>query len=58
MEWIIHGKHYSKEVKVAVVVVVAGVAVSTVTDVKVNGKGFICACFAILCTSMQQIVSK
>ncbi|KMZ55918.1 UDP-galactose transporter 2 [Zostera marina] len=55
MEWIIHGKHYSKEVKVAVVVVVAGVAVSTVTDVKVNGKGFICACFAILCTSMQQI---
>lgn len=55
MEWIIHSKRYSKEVKVAVVVVVIGVGVCTVTDVKVNAKGFICACVAVLATSLQQI---
>lgn len=57
MEWILHNKHYSKEVKIAVVVVVIGVGVCTVTDVKVNAKGFICACVAVLSTSLQQIVS-
>lgn len=57
MEWIIHGKQYSKEVKIAVAVVVIGVGVCTVTDVKVNAKGFLCACVAILSTSLQQIVS-
>lgn len=41
----------------AVVVVVIGVGVCTVTDVKVNAKGFICACVAVLSTSLQQIVS-
>lgn len=41
----------------AVVVVVIGVGVCTVTDVKVNIKGFICACLAVLSTSLQQIVS-
>ncbi|KAL8088274.1 hypothetical protein AgCh_038160 [Apium graveolens] len=40
----------------AVVVVVIGVGVCTVTDVKVNAKGFICACVAVLSTSLQQIV--
>nr|GEX44577.1 UDP-rhamnose/UDP-galactose transporter 2-like [Tanacetum cinerariifolium] len=55
MEWILHSKRYSKEVKVAVVVVVIGVGVCTVTDVKVNAKGFICACVAVLATSLQQI---
>ncbi|KAF5794434.1 putative sugar phosphate transporter domain-containing protein [Helianthus annuus] len=55
MEWILHNKRYSKEVKVAVVVVVIGVGVCTVTDVKVNAKGFICACVAVLATSLQQI---
>ncbi|XP_077212390.1 UDP-rhamnose/UDP-galactose transporter 2-like [Tasmannia lanceolata] len=55
MEWILHGKHYSREVKIAVAVVVIGVGVSTVTDVKVNAKGFLCACVAILSTSLQQI---
>ncbi|KAF4350747.1 hypothetical protein G4B88_019534 [Cannabis sativa] len=55
MEWIIHSKHYSKEVKVAVIVVVIGVGVCTVTDVKVNLKGSICACVAVLSTSLQQI---
>ena len=52
-----NGKKYSKEVKVAVIVVVLGVGVCTVTDVKVNAKGFICACVAVLSTSLQQIVS-
>ncbi|XP_022985770.1 UDP-rhamnose/UDP-galactose transporter 3-like isoform X1 [Cucurbita maxima] len=55
MEWILHGKQYSREVKMAVVVVVVGVGVCTVTDVKVNAKGFLCALVAILCTSLQQI---
>lgn len=41
----------------AVVVVVIGVGVCTVTDVKINAKGFICACVAVLSTSLQQIVS-
>ena len=57
MEWILHGKQYSREVKMAVAVVVVGVGVCTVTDVKVNAKGFICALVAVLCTSLQQIVS-
>lgn len=57
MEWLMHGKRYSREVKIAVVVVVMGVGVCTVTDVKVNAKGFICACVAVLSTSLQQIVS-
>ena len=57
MEWILHSKQYSREVKIAVVVVVIGVGVCTVTDVKVNLKGFICACVAVLSTSLQQIVS-
>ncbi|KAL8224207.1 hypothetical protein R6Q57_019682 [Mikania cordata] len=55
MEWILHSKQYSKEVKASVVVVVIGVGVCTVTDVKVNAKGFICACVAVLATSLQQI---
>lgn len=57
MEWILHGKHYSREVKLAVTVVVVGVGVCTVTDIKVNAKGFFCACVAVFSTSLQQIVS-
>ncbi|XP_054793957.1 UDP-rhamnose/UDP-galactose transporter 2-like [Prosopis cineraria] len=55
MEWILHNKHYSKEVKWSVLVVVIGVGVCTVTDVKVNLKGFLCAFVAVLSTSLQQI---
>ncbi|XP_010533408.1 PREDICTED: UDP-galactose transporter 2-like [Tarenaya hassleriana] len=55
MEWILHSKQYSKEVKVSVVVVVIGVGICTVTDVKVNAKGFICACIAVFASSLQQI---
>jgi hypothetical protein len=57
MEWILHSKRYSREVKISVVVVVVGVGICTVTDVKVNAKGFICACVAIFSSSLQQIVS-
>ncbi|KAK2651272.1 hypothetical protein Ddye_018761 [Dipteronia dyeriana] len=55
LEWILHSKRYSKEVKMAVGVVVLGVGVCTVTDVKINAKGFLCASVAILSTSFQQI---
>ena len=57
MEWVLHNKHYSREVKASVLVVVVGVGICTVTDVKVNAKGFICACVAIFSSSLQQIVS-
>lgn len=55
MEWILHNKQYTKEVKISVVVVVIGVGVCTVTDVQVNTKGFVCACVAVFSTSLQQI---
>ncbi|CAO2817414.1 unnamed protein product [Amaranthus hypochondriacus] len=55
MEWILHNKNYSREVKMSVVFVVIGVGICTVTDVKVNAKGFICATVAVLSTSLQQI---
>lgn len=58
LEWILHNKHYSGKIKIAVIVVVVGVGVCTVTDVKVNAQGFICACVAVLSTSLQQIVSS
>ncbi|XP_038895918.1 UDP-rhamnose/UDP-galactose transporter 3-like [Benincasa hispida] len=54
LEWILHGKQYSREVKMVVTMVVS-VGVCTVTDVKVNVKGFLCALVAILCTSLQKI---
>ncbi|KAK1393435.1 UDP-galactose transporter 2 [Heracleum sosnowskyi] len=55
MEWILHDRNYTREVKMAVIVVVIGVGVCTVTDVKVNAKGFLCASIAVLSTSFQQI---
>ncbi|KAB1997260.1 hypothetical protein ES319_D12G013000v1 [Gossypium barbadense] len=55
LEWLLNGKHYSSKVKMAVVVVVIGVGVCTVTDVKINAHGFLCACVAVLSTSLQQI---
>ncbi|XP_072991069.1 UDP-rhamnose/UDP-galactose transporter 2-like [Typha latifolia] len=55
MEWILHSKHYTTKVIMAVVVVAFGVGICTVTDVEVNTKGFLCACVAVFCTSLQQI---
>jgi hypothetical protein len=57
MEWVLNSKHYTTKVISAVIVVAAGVGICTVTDVEVNAKGFICACVAVFCTSLQQIVS-
>ena len=57
LEWILHSKTYTKEVKAAVVVVVVGVAVCTVTDVHINFGGFVSALIAVLSSSLQQIVS-
>jgi hypothetical protein len=55
MGWIRHNKNYTREVKITVIVVVIGVGVCTVTDVKVNLKGFVCVAMVVLCTSLQQI---
>jgi len=57
MEWVLNSKLYTTKVISAVVVVAAGVGICTVTDVEVNAKGFLCACVAVFCTSLQQIVS-
>ncbi|KAG2646419.1 UDP-rhamnose/UDP-galactose transporter 2-like [Panicum virgatum] len=55
MEWVLNSKLYTTKVISAVVVVAAGVGICTVTDVEVNAKGFLCACVAVFCTSLQQI---
>ncbi|ONK59860.1 uncharacterized protein A4U43_C08F11700 [Asparagus officinalis] len=55
LEWILNNKHYSTRVIVSVVVVAFGVGVCTVTDLEINVKGFLCACVAVFCTSLQQI---
>lgn len=55
MEWILHNKKYSTEVKGTVFLVVIGVGVCTVTDVKVNMNGFLAAAVGVFCTSLQQI---
>ncbi|CAM6129512.1 unnamed protein product [Calypogeia fissa] len=55
LEWILHSKTYTREVKTAVFVVMLGVGVCTVTDVNVNLGGLTAACVAVICTSLQQI---
>ncbi|CAA6657551.1 unnamed protein product [Spirodela intermedia] len=55
MEWMLHGKTFSSRVITSVLTVAFGVGVCTVTDVDINGKGFLCACVAVICTSLQQI---
>ncbi|KAK3437010.1 hypothetical protein EUGRSUZ_C01813 [Eucalyptus grandis] len=55
MKWILQSKYYSREVEMVVLVVVIGVVVCTIMDVKVNTKSFICACVAVFFTLMQQI---
>lgn len=57
LEWLIHSKTYTREVKTAIFVVMIGVGVCTVTDVSVNLKGFLAALTAVISTSLQQIVS-
>ncbi|KAI5072488.1 hypothetical protein GOP47_0012594 [Adiantum capillus-veneris] len=55
LEWILHNKTYTGEIKAAVVVVVIGVGVCTVTDVHINLGGFVAAVVGVLCSSIQQI---
>eukprot|EP00270_Netrium_digitus_P014856 TRINITY_DN5132_c0_g1_i1.p1 TRINITY_DN5132_c0_g1~~TRINITY_DN5132_c0_g1_i1.p1 ORF type:complete len:342 (-),score=55.26 TRINITY_DN5132_c0_g1_i1:195-1220(-) len=55
LEAILHGKKYSREVKLAVVVVMLGVGVCTVTDINMNLSGTITAFIAVISTSLQQI---
>ncbi|XP_024367862.1 UDP-rhamnose/UDP-galactose transporter 1 isoform X2 [Physcomitrium patens] len=55
LEWLIHSKTYTREVKTAIFVVMIGVGVCTVTDVSVNLKGFLAALTAVISTSLQQI---
>lgn len=56
MEFLLHNKHYSSRVILAVAVVAVGVGICTVTDVDINAKGLLSACVAVFCTSLQQIV--
>ncbi|KAK8962180.1 UDP-galactose transporter 2 [Platanthera guangdongensis] len=55
LEWVLNNKYYSSKVIMAVLVVAFGVGICTVTDVDINMKGFLCACVAVFCTSLQQI---
>lgn len=48
---------YSRDTKLSILLVLLGVAVCTVTDVSVNGKGFIAALVAVWSTALQQYVS-
>lgn len=57
MEYFLHSKHYSSRVIMAVTAVAVGVGICTVTDVEIKNKGLLCACVAVFCTSLQQIVS-
>ncbi|CAK9234451.1 unnamed protein product [Sphagnum jensenii] len=45
---------YSRDTKLSIMVVLAGVAICTVSDVSVNTKGFIAAVVAVWSTAMQQ----
>lgn len=56
LEWLLHEKTYTKEVKVAVFITMMGVGVCTVTDVHMNFTGLMASAVAVLTTSLQQIV--
>ncbi len=47
---------YSRDTKLSIMVVLAGVAICTVSDVSVNTKGFVAAVVAVWSTAMQQYV--
>ncbi|KAG6524654.1 hypothetical protein ZIOFF_014589 [Zingiber officinale] len=56
MEFLLHSKHYSSRVILAVAVVAVGVGICTLTNVDINDKGLLCACVAVFYTSLQQII--
>lgn len=55
LEWFLHSKTYTREVKIAVFVTMMGVGVCTVTDVHMNFTGLLAAAIAVITTSLQQI---
>ncbi|KAL2453452.1 Nucleotide-sugar transporter family protein [Abeliophyllum distichum] len=54
LEIVLDNVRYSRDTKLSILVVLLGVAICTVTDVSVNGKGFIAAFIAVWSTSFQQ----
>ncbi|XP_051126706.1 UDP-rhamnose/UDP-galactose transporter 4 isoform X2 [Andrographis paniculata] len=54
LEVVLDSVRYSRDTKLSILVVLLGVAICTVTDVSVNGKGFLAAFVAVWSTSLQQ----
>eukprot|EP00271_Cylindrocystis_brebissonii_P002680 TRINITY_DN13446_c0_g1_i1.p1 TRINITY_DN13446_c0_g1~~TRINITY_DN13446_c0_g1_i1.p1 ORF type:complete len:349 (+),score=61.03 TRINITY_DN13446_c0_g1_i1:128-1174(+) len=52
---LITGKQFSRDTKLAVVIVMLGVGIATVTDVKINFMGLMAAVLAVVTTALQQI---
>ena len=57
LEMMLDKIRYSRDTKLSIGLVLAGVGVCTVTDVSVNSKGFLAAFVAVWSTSLQQYVS-
>ncbi|XP_074308640.1 UDP-rhamnose/UDP-galactose transporter 6-like [Silene latifolia] len=54
LEVVLDKVRYSRDTKLSILLVLFGVGVCTVTDVSVNGKGFIAAFVAVWSTALQQ----
>lgn len=57
LEVVLDNVRYSRDTKLSILLVLAGVAVCTVTDVSVNLNGFLAAAIAVWSTALQQYVS-
>ncbi|KAL0480318.1 hypothetical protein AKO1_007124 [Acrasis kona] len=55
VETVFYGKTFSNKIKLTLLMLCAGVAIVTVTDMRLNLAGFIYGVLAILCTSLSQI---
>jgi hypothetical protein len=58
LEVVLDRVHYSRDTRLSIAVVLAGVAVCTVTDVSVNARGLVAAVVAVWSTALQQYVSS
>ena len=56
LEVVLDKVRYSRDTKLSILLVLAGVAVCTVTDVGVNLNGFLAAAIAVWSTALQQYV--
>ncbi|PWZ31236.1 UDP-rhamnose/UDP-galactose transporter 5 [Zea mays] len=54
LEVVLDRVHYSRDTRLSIAVVLAGVAVCTVTDVSVNARGLVAAVVAVWSTALQQ----